>query len=93
MAGVKTAWLEQQTGVNYATLRKHYGRWMAGEVASELQQFAAFDATLFRHSEPQLFPRAAGSREQFRQAFEIAGAKNWSQGDSNPCYRRERPAS
>ena len=30
-AGVKIAWLEQQTGVAYATLRKHYGGWMASE--------------------------------------------------------------
>jgi hypothetical protein len=26
--GVKIAWLEQQTGVSYATLRRHYGKWM-----------------------------------------------------------------
>ena len=83
MAGVKMAWLEQPTGVNYVTLRKHYGRWMAGEVASELRQFAAVGATLFGRSAPQLFPQAVGSREQFPQAFEIASVRNWSQGDSN----------
>jgi hypothetical protein len=77
-------WLEQQTGVNCVTLRKHYGRWMAGEVESELRQFAAFDKTPFGRPEAKLFPRAVGSREQFPQPFEIVGVKNWSQGDSNP---------
>lgn len=85
------AWLEQQTGVNCVTLRKHYGRWMAGEVESELQQFAAFDKTLFGRSEAKLFPRTVGSREQFPQPFEIVGVKNWSQGDSNPSSSREIP--
>src|SRR5262249_59331542 len=27
-AGVKIAWLETQTGVSYATLRRHYGKWL-----------------------------------------------------------------
>ena len=26
MQGVPIAWLENQTGVNYATLRRHYGK-------------------------------------------------------------------
>ena len=93
MSTLLSVQFQQLTGVNYVTLRKHYGRWMAGEVESELRQFATFDKTLFGRSQAQLFPRAVGSREQFRQAFEIVGVKNWSQGDSNPCYRRERPAS
>jgi len=29
--------LEPQTGVSYVTLLRHYGRWMAGEVASKLR--------------------------------------------------------
>ena len=46
-AGVKIAWLEQQTGANYATLRRHYGKWMPIEGETELRRFAAFDADLF----------------------------------------------
>ena len=34
------AWLEQQTGVTYATLRKHYGKWMPGDRDRELRRFA-----------------------------------------------------
>jgi len=36
-----------QTGVNYATLRRHYGKWMPSEGESELRRFAAIDPTLF----------------------------------------------
>ena len=46
-AGVKIAWLETQTGVSYATLRRHYGRWMPTEGASELLRFESLAPTLF----------------------------------------------
>ena len=46
-AGVKIAWLEQQTGIAYAILRRHYGKWMPTEGESELLRFAAFDPGLF----------------------------------------------
>jgi integrase len=45
--GVRIAWLEQQTGVAYATLRRHYGRWMPDEMESELRRFAEVDPELF----------------------------------------------
>ena len=37
--GVTIRWLEQQTGENYATLKKHYSKWMPLEVPSELARF------------------------------------------------------
>jgi hypothetical protein len=46
--GVKIAWLETQTGVNYITLRRHYGKWMPLEGDSELRRFASVDPTLFQ---------------------------------------------
>ena len=46
-AGVKVAWLEAQTGVAYATLKRHYGKWITPEGTSELQRFAALEPTLF----------------------------------------------
>src|SRR5262249_60185749 len=49
--GVKIAWLEAQTGVNYATLRRHYGKWMPIEGESELRLFADADTTLFKGPE------------------------------------------
>src|SRR5262249_1473373 len=47
-AGVKIEWLEQQTGVAYATLRRHYGKWTPTEGESELLRFATVDPGLFR---------------------------------------------
>ena len=47
-AGVKIAWLETQTGVNYATLRRHYGKWMPTEGQNELRRFEHIDPTLFQ---------------------------------------------
>jgi hypothetical protein len=46
-AGVKIAWLETQTGVNYLTLRRHYGKWMPSDGERELERFAPLDPTLF----------------------------------------------
>jgi len=93
LAGVKPAWLEQQTGVSYGTLRRHYGRWMAGEVESELRHFEDFDRTLFGDSGREMLPRPARAVTGGAQLADIAVISKWSQGDSNPCYRRERPAS
>jgi len=46
-ANVKVAWLEAQTGVAYATLKRHYGKWITPEGASELERFATLEPTLF----------------------------------------------
>ena len=50
-AGVKIAWLETQTGVNSATLRRHYGKWMPTEGQSELRRFEDVDPELFQGPE------------------------------------------
>ena len=39
------AWVEKQTGVAYATLKKHYAKWMPDERASELQRLEAVFAS------------------------------------------------
>jgi integrase len=57
-AGVKIAWLETQTGVSYATLRRHYGEWMPIEGESELRRFESLDKTLFGGSD---CPRPEGA--------------------------------
>jgi hypothetical protein len=49
-------WYETQTGVSYATLRRHYGEWMPMEGESELRRFAALDPTLFPSEEAKLSP-------------------------------------
>ena len=40
-------WLEQQTGENYMTLKRHYGKWMPQEVGSEMRRFETADPALF----------------------------------------------
>ena len=52
-AGVRIAWLEQQTGVNYLTLRRHYGKWMPQDRESELRRFAALEPSLFGEIVPR----------------------------------------
>ena len=66
---------------------------MPGEVESELRHFEAFDRTLFSNAESKVLPRRAAAVTGGVQLPEIAAVAKWSQGDSNPCYRRERPAS
>src|SRR5262249_5681356 len=41
------AWLEQQTGVAYATLRRHYGKLMPTDRANGLRLFESLDPGLF----------------------------------------------
>jgi hypothetical protein len=45
-AGVNVTWLEQQTGVAYATIRRHYGRWFGSEGESQTAKIAASKGTL-----------------------------------------------
>ena len=55
-ANVKVAWLEAQTGVAYATLKRHYGKWITPEGSSELERFAELDSTLFAGSPDTKLP-------------------------------------
>jgi hypothetical protein len=43
----KIAWLEAHTGVSYATLRKHYGRWLPSGDEMELRRFQEAAPHLF----------------------------------------------
>jgi hypothetical protein len=43
----KIAWLEQQTGVRWDTLRRHYGKWVPPENGSELNRFEESEPGLF----------------------------------------------
>ena len=38
--GVSPAWLEQQAGVDFRTLRRHYARWMPSEAGDELAKLS-----------------------------------------------------
>ena len=56
----KIAWLEAHTGVSYATLRKHYGRWLPTGDEAELRRF--------EQAAPQLFQGPSVSRSRPGQA-------------------------
>ena len=75
--GVKIAWLETQTGVNYATLRRHYGKWMPTEGGSELRRFATIDPGLFPASE--CVRTAEPTDTQPKKSSKVAG-KNHAKG-------------
>ncbi len=80
-SGVKIAWLEAQTGVSYATLKRHYGRWMPREDQSELRRFADEDPTLFGRVLPHPGARPPhGKRQRARKPGENA----CEEGDLNP---------
>jgi hypothetical protein len=49
--GVRIAWLEAQTGVAYATLRKHYAKWLPTEDRTDLRLFLPASTT------PRCVPR------------------------------------
>jgi hypothetical protein len=83
-AGVKIAWLEQQTGVDYLTLRRHYGKWMPSDAGSELRRFAALDSALFASGSPPVVPGDTGDRGQRRKSLAISGLERCERGDLNP---------
>jgi hypothetical protein len=70
-AGVKIAWLETQTGVNYLTLRRHYGKWMPSDGGRELERFAPLDPTLFGGKiVPDPEPIVPGAKRSKRETWE-----------------------
>jgi hypothetical protein len=76
-AEVKIAWLENQTGVSYATLRRHYGKWMPREGGSELRKFETLGRGLFS-------PRLAPKSRESAQVGDITKLEKCEEGDLNP---------
>jgi len=83
-AAAKPGWLEQQTGVRYDTLRRHYGKWVPQEGESELRRFEAFDATLFGSAETKVLPRRAHPVTGGAQLPDLAAVEKCERGDLNP---------
>ena len=79
-AGVNTTWLEQQTGVSYATIRKHYGRWLRAEGESQTQKIAAFSG--------QSVPTFVPSDSEPGDSSDESEDSKCEEGDLNPhgCY-------
>lgn len=83
---LRIAWLESQTGVSYATLRRHYGKWMPRGGDSELQKFAALDPSLFS---PRLAPSLAPKGDSDAEVPDFAEREICEEGDLNPKRREE----
>jgi integrase len=96
-AGVKIAWLEQQTGVNYATLRRHYGKWMPSDAARELERFATVDPSLLssdprasaRREPGELAPPGPATGATRKKSARIPGVAKCERGDLNPSQNKE----
>lgn len=61
------AWLEAQTGVNYATLRRNYGEWMPSDDRSDLDSFTDYAPEGFAAKPQKLSPRKRGDNFKIRQ--------------------------
>ncbi len=58
--GVRIPWLEAQTGVSYATLRRHYGEWMPGEDRAEFERFTSLAPDVVGDETHQIGPCVKG---------------------------------
>ena len=83
-AGVTIAWLETQTGVNYLTLRRHYGRWMPSDAGRELDRFATLDPGLFATTSAAFVTGNNPDREQRRESVVKSRLSRCERGDLNP---------
>jgi hypothetical protein len=79
--GVRIAWLESQTGISYARLRRHYGKWMPREGERELRKFEALDPSLFS---PRFAPTLASKRRRRTQPRDFTQLEKCEEGDLNP---------
>ncbi len=91
-AGVKVAWLEAQTGVAYATLKRHYGKWITPAGESELDRFAKLEPTFFSCEEGVEEGRGGQSGGRVRrQRRDFARKSKCEEGDLNPMAARVTP--
>ncbi len=90
-------WVEQQTGVAYATLKRHYARWMPSGDRAEVQRLAlrfaegandAAERVEEGAENPDLCPSEEASRAQSSQDAELEENFECEEGDLNPhgCY-------
>jgi integrase len=82
--GVKIPWLEQQTGVRYDTLRRHYGKWVPPENDSELQRFEVVEPALFTASGGKLHPTKVRVGVQFRVSARNIEVQKMRKGGLEP---------
>ena len=78
-------WVERQTGVAYATLRKHYAKWMPQEGdRSELERLSAAFGVSGRSKEAELSPRMAAAGDNLPEVREKTAIQECRGRDLNP---------
>ena len=78
-------WVERQTGVAYATLRRHYAKWMPQEDdRSELERLSAAFEVSDTSEGAELSPAERGSGGQFTQVREKTAINECRGRDLNP---------
>jgi integrase len=89
--GVNLKWLAEYCGTSVEMIEKHYGRFMQTHAVTQLALLiGAEGARPARQISAPVASKPATSAVLRREnPFKI----KWSQGDSNPCCRRERPVS
>src|SRR5262249_14534410 len=76
----------------YATLKRHYGRWITLEGESELARFASLAPTLFGTEEgDEIVPSGRRERDNSRQAADPASKSQCAEGDMDPPTATARP--
>lgn len=91
-------WIEQQTGVTYATLRKHYGKYMVSLGRDVLPRFAAIEPALLSPILPvgtiRIAPKPVKSRAAVVREGGLEPRRHLgSQGPRKRPHRRERARS
>ncbi len=78
-------WVERQTGVAYATLRKHYAKWMPQEDdRAELARLSAAFGVSRGSERTELSPHKTGRGDNMHQVRENAAINECRGRDSNP---------
>jgi len=82
-------WVEAQTGVAYATLKRHYAKWVPRrDVAEQRRLERAFESSDTAISGHDLSPLDEVVGDNLSQVFDLEGDKGCEEGDLNPhgCY-------
>lgn len=83
MLACPPAWIEEQTGVAWATLKRHYAKWLHGEGVSPLRRFEAAQPSLFSSENPVVLARQIGPEPQNTKPSQVEAG-----GIERPSHQR-----
>lgn len=91
--GVNLKWLAEYCGTSVEMIENHYGRFMQTHAAIQLALLIGRDTERSARQMPAVAMQKPASPVFGRSERKYPYKSKWSQGDSNPCCRRERPVS